>query len=167
MARTNVLDLSTLKGLATLIQGYTYRKERDGETRVFFKDEFYEKDHALWSKIVQSQPDGVSMDFWHEVAEEVIDIMAEADRSTDEYAMRELVAEGIEPSIYTADLTNWLNGSNANVYYLTEAIQNYGVTDGFEALSMAQQLAKEGIANELINAMAEFLNSTESEGNNA
>ena len=50
---------------------------------------------------------------------------------------------------YTSDLTAWLNSYNSNVYYLTEAQEEYG-PDGFRLLAMAQSKAIDEIANEVI-----------------
>src|SRR3990167_4439657 len=38
--------------------------------------------------------------------------------------------------VYTSDLTAWLNSHNANVYYITEAQEEYGAqVDGFKILA--------------------------------
>lgn len=52
-----------------------------------------------------------------------------------------------ETSVYTHDLTSWLNDNNSNVYYLTEASKEYGETDGFKNLQMAQFKAIEELYN--------------------
>lgn len=52
------------------------------------------------------------------------------------------IADQIEADYMTSDLTEWLNESNYHVEYLTEAIEEYGAKDGFQALSTAQYLAK-------------------------
>lgn len=54
--------------------------------------------------------------------------------------------------IYTSDLTKWLGEHSANVEYLTEAIgPDYGATDGFQALSIAQYLAVREIYEHVAN----------------
>jgi hypothetical protein len=63
----------------------------------------------------------------------------------------------IEADIYTSDLTNWLNSSNSRVYYLTEALEEYGITDGFQALSIAQQKERQEIANSVFNSLKEIV----------
>ena len=53
--------------------------------------------------------------------------------------------------VYTSDLTAWLNSHNANVYYLTQAQEEYGAQeDGFKLLIMAQYAAIDDIASEVI-----------------
>jgi hypothetical protein len=52
--------------------------------------------------------------------------------------------------IYTSDLTAWLNGHNTNVYYLTEVLEEGGVTDGFRLLMQAQYKAIDEIASEVV-----------------
>lgn len=53
--------------------------------------------------------------------------------------------------VYTSDLTAWLNSHNANVYYLTEAQEEYGaIEDGFKLLMLAQYKAIDEIAGEVI-----------------
>jgi len=54
-----------------------------------------------------------------------------------------------EVSVYTSDLTEWLNKSNYNVHYLTEATEE-GVKDGFQALILAQHRAYESIWQSVI-----------------
>lgn len=45
--------------------------------------------------------------------------------------------------VYTSDLTEWLHDRNGNVSYLTDALEEHGVKDGFKALQMAQYKAIE------------------------
>lgn len=53
--------------------------------------------------------------------------------------------------VYTGDLTAWLNSSIYNVYYMTEAQEEYGPeTDGFKLLMSAQYKAIDDIAGEVI-----------------
>ena len=54
--------------------------------------------------------------------------------------------------VYTSDLTAWLNSKNSNVYYLTEALQEWGGNDadGFRLLMLAQYKAIDEIASEVI-----------------
>ena len=43
--------------------------------------------------------------------------------------------------VYTSNITAWLNDSDYNVYYLTEALENEEPKDGFKALQLAQYKA--------------------------
>jgi len=48
-----------------------------------------------------------------------------------------------ETDVYTSNLTEWLNDSNSNVYYMTEVGEEYGTSDGFQLLQQAQYKAIE------------------------
>ena len=66
--------------------------------------------------------------------------------------------EGNNP-IYTSDLTEWLNASNHNVYYLTQALGEYDLKDGFQVLTQAYCLAQYDIFESLISAInTDYLN---------
>lgn len=52
--------------------------------------------------------------------------------------------------IYTSDLTKWLNEDNRNVYYLTQALEEFRPTDGFKLLEIAQYCAINDVMTEII-----------------
>ena len=52
--------------------------------------------------------------------------------------------------IYTHDLIKWLASDIANVYYITQAIEEFGATDGFQVLSTAQYIAIDEVMNYVI-----------------
>jgi hypothetical protein len=56
-------------------------------------------------------------------------------------------------SVYTGELTEWLNSHNENVYYLTEALEEYDEKDGFKALMLAQYKAIDEIFGEVVNLL--------------
>jgi hypothetical protein len=58
-----------------------------------------------------------------------------ADFNGEEYL--DIITE-IEADIYTSGLTEWLNSNNSRVYYLTEALEEMDIKDGFQLLSYAQ-----------------------------
>jgi len=62
-----------------------------------------------------------------------------------------------EVSVYTSDLTEWLNSNNNNVYYMTEVSEEYGETDGFKILAQAQYKAIEEVYNNALNCLIEEL----------
>ena len=62
-----------------------------------------------------------------------------------------------EVSVYTSDLTEWLNDSNNNVYYMTEATEEYGQTDGFKILQLAQYKAIEEVFNNALSCLIDDL----------
>jgi len=48
----------------------------------------------------------------------------------------------IESDVYTSDLTKWLHSHNENVCYLTEALEETDIKDGFQLLAYAQEKVK-------------------------
>lgn len=48
------------------------------------------------------------------------------------------VRDSIEADVYTSNLTEWLNSKNSRVYYLTEALEEIELKDGFKLLAYAQ-----------------------------
>jgi len=71
------------------------------------------------------------------------------DKSIDE--LQDIMSEAIdvEVDVYTSNLTEWLNRSNNNVYYLSQALEEFAEKDGFKALAQAQYLAIQEIWNEV------------------
>lgn len=59
----------------------------------------------------------------------------------------------IEADCYTSDLTEWLSSDNRRVYYLTTALEDFGIKDGFQALSTAQYLEKKEVAMILLDEL--------------
>lgn len=73
------------------------------------------------------------------------------DAGTDELedAIREM-----EPDPYTSDLTAWLHARADHVYYLTQALEDFGpFTDGFALLATAQKIQIEEVGCALIQAL--------------
>ena len=61
----------------------------------------------------------------------------------------EIVDDLVDP--YTSNLTAWLNSSNYNVYFITEAQEEFGPeTDGFKILQMAQYKAIDEIYGHVV-----------------
>lgn len=59
----------------------------------------------------------------------------------------------LEADTYTNELTAWLHSRADRTYYLTEALQEYGSKDGFQALQTAQYLEKMEILNSVKNSL--------------
>jgi len=62
----------------------------------------------------------------------------------------------IEADIYTGDLTAWLNSRNDRVYYLTEALEEYEIKNGFQALHDAQIIEKEEVYWSVLESLREL-----------
>jgi hypothetical protein len=64
----------------------------------------------------------------------------------------------LEPDIYTSDLTAWLHSQNSRVYYLGEALTEFGsFRDGFQLLATAQMIEKEEVFHQVLAALQEEL----------
>ena len=81
-----------------------------------------------------------------------VDVIADQDKDTTEDDLQEAIIE-MEADSYTSELTAWLNERADHVYYLTEALETYGMTDGFDALSSAQKAHMEEVAFAVLNAL--------------
>lgn len=57
--------------------------------------------------------------------------------------------------VYTGQLTEWLNESNYHVYYLEDAVNELGATDGFAILTGAQYLAIQEVVEAVKSMMLE------------
>lgn len=101
----------------------------------------------------EAHGDRLPSDDIYEVIVEALERIAE---SEDEDSAIDLIAE-IEADVYTSNLTAWLNSNNYNVYYLTEAIEELELTDGFKVLAGAQYQWKQEIANSVLNGLLERL----------
>jgi hypothetical protein len=68
----------------------------------------------------------------------------------------------LEPDIYTSGLTAWLHSHNDRVYYLGEALREYGTCrDGFQLLAAAQMIEKEEVFQQVLAALEDQLNDEE------
>ena len=95
----------------------------------------------------------MSMDSVYMFAWEALNAITEADAKTLVEAQEAI--DGIEPDIYTSDLTAWLNEHCGHVYYLTQALDEYETKDGYNALAIAQQLAKREIGQLIVDMLAD------------
>lgn len=64
-----------------------------------------------------------------------------------------------EADCYTSDLTAWLNERNDHVYYLTQALEEFDIKDGFQALAYAQKLYIDEIGYSLLSEMQKYIDS--------
>lgn len=68
--------------------------------------------------------------------------------------IREISAQ-FEADSYTSELTTWLDESPYHVYYLTQALEQGSIQDGFQALSMAQVLCMTDVLDKVIDYLLE------------
>jgi len=69
----------------------------------------------------------------------------------------------IKADIYTSDLTKWLHSRNDRVYYLTEALEEYEIKDGFQALYLAQLCERGEVYDSVLNSLRELCENQEDE----
>lgn len=117
------------------------------------------KDTIEWQQdiIREAHLDRMPNDDTYERIYNILDKLAiDLDDDANEETAREMIYE-IEPDVYTSDLTSWLNDNNNNVYYLTEALEQMEIKDGFQLLQVAQGLYIREIANVLIGEIVKHI----------
>lgn len=107
-----------------------------------FNDYTYEWLNSFLNNVV-GLLDGHDFETFEELSEQISEsITGWADNETD---------------VYTNGLTEWLSSNNSNVYYLTEASEEYGETDGFKNLQIAQYKAIEELYNNALGCLIDDL----------
>jgi len=91
-------------------------------------------------------------DTTYKFIQEAIDAISECADNATEDNIRDRLNE-IEPDCYTSDLTSWLNERADHVYYLTEALEESGTKDGFQALSIAQGIQIHEVGEAVLSAL--------------
>ncbi len=120
------------------------RFEKDNKVIWAFSNEaFKEENKEIYEKMNRVIWDlNGGSDFVFEGVVCCLDWLSNSDYETIEEARDDLDEEVDNVvDVYTSDLTSWLNENNNNVYYLTEALEEYDVKDGFQALALAQYKA--------------------------
>ncbi len=113
----------------------------DGETRVIIKDDGDNHQELVDLTFKVSEETNLSMDSVYLFTLQALDIIGDANETElTEDNIQEL-SSNIEADVYTGDLTEWLSESDNHVSYLTAAIEQ-GVSNGFDALTVAQVMAK-------------------------
>jgi len=137
-----------------LFQAMELRKRPDGTEYYCLKD----GSPGWMREVIRHAHDGrLPDDTIYEVIADVAAVLADSDPDADIDELRDAIAE-IEPDVYTYDLTAWLHDDVNNVYYLTEALEEGGIKDGFDLLSRAQYLFKQEIGNALLGALEQGVN---------
>ena len=94
-------------------------------------------------------------DTTYQFIEMAVDAIAEGDDDATEDDIQERLYE-IESDIYTSDLTAWLNARNDHTYYLTRALEEFGIEDGFGALSIAQKIQIDEVSAAVFEALKDL-----------
>jgi len=102
-------------------------------------------------------------DFSYEWVSDFLNFLDYQNFEDDEELLRKLEEDELineflddEISVYTSNLTEWLNNNVDNVNYLTEALEEFNLKDGFELLKTAQYLAIREVINKLIRNIENF-----------
>lgn len=122
--------------------------ERNGEKKsiVVFADNASED---LKDSVRKAHGDRLPSDWVFDKYHSILDAMLQYNDIEDNQSE---IVDGLV-DVYTGNLTEWLNSNNNNVYYLTEAIDQYEIKDGFRALATAQSLAIDEIYGEVMNLL--------------
>ena len=136
------------------------KKQRDNGESYICIEGLAGQDYPQWMQdvIFAGHLDTMPNDESYKAIRDIISSITELDEDTEWEAASEVIEalrnnNSIEPDCYTSNLTGWLHSNNGYVYYLTEAISEYGCTDGFQALTMAQQIWLEEVAQAIADAL--------------
>jgi len=131
-------------------------KERDPDRRyIVLKDNAPE---SLKESIRDTHGDRLPDDWIYDKYHSALETLSGYDIN-DENDINDNRAEIVDGlvDVYTSNLTQWLNSNNSNVYYITEAQEEYGPeADGFKILMMAQYKA----IDEIFTHVAKYLTET-------
>jgi hypothetical protein len=114
----------------------------------------------LENLIFTAHDDMLPDDYRYKFIEDALIMIADQDEDAD------LDRPEIEADIYTSDLTKWLHSRNDRVYYLTEALEEYEIKDGFRALQAAQLREREEVYFSVLNGLRELCENQKGEQEN-
>lgn len=123
----------TIQEKAAEISKMFVEKTRDDGSKYWSTDS---EDVAIRDMCHDAHGEMLPDDWKYRFIVDALDLIAETDDVDD---------VTIEPDVYTADLTAWLASHNGRVYYLTQALEEYGEIDGFRALACAQAFEREEV----------------------
>ena len=143
----------TVQELAEELNSNLTTKERtNGDKYVCMKEEIEWQKEIVFAAHADMLPD----DWKYRFIEKAACALAESEAGNEEESIDE-----IEPDVYTSDLTAWLHSHNGRVYYLTEALEEFDSKDGFQALSIAQQLEIREVAHAVLDGLRQYAESLE------
>jgi hypothetical protein len=90
-------------------------------------------------------------DYRYKFIENSLQYIADQDEDADDLDCPEIEADS-----YTSELTKWLHSRNDRVCYLTEALEEYEIKDGFQALQEAQLREREEVFYSVLNSLREL-----------
>jgi hypothetical protein len=135
-------------------------KRNDGKEYLRLRED---DKYAKWMQevIFAGHLDTFPNDESYSACQKIIDTIAELDASAfeDNEILENL--DEIEPSCYTSDLTSWLNSNNSYVYYLTEALEELDVKDGFQLLTYANSIWLREMTEAIVSKLIEIAEAIE------
>jgi len=95
-------------------------------------------------------------DYRYKFIENSLQYIADQDEDADDLDCPEIEADS-----YTSELTKWLHSRNDRVCYLTEALETFGIKDGFAALQLAQLREREEVYHSVLSSLRELYDAQE------
>lgn len=143
--------MKTIVNLAKEMEKQMTTSKRNDDTIYYH----LKKDHPEWmTEVIHGvHGDKLPDDYTYEFIADALYILCDLDDEVDVDAIHEEIFERTEPDVYTSDLTAWLGARNDHVYYLTEALEEMDIKDGFQALAYAQAKHKEEVALDLVHEL--------------
>ena len=143
--------MKTIMSLAKEMQGQMTKSKRNDDTIYHHLKDGYPE--WMTDIVFAVHEDKLPDDTTYRFISEALDIICELEDDTDFDDIHETIYEQIEADIYTSDLTDWLGARNDHVYYLTEALEEMDIKDGFQALAYAQTRHKTEVALDLVSEL--------------
>ena len=123
-----------------------YKDGIEDDTIVILKDNAPEE---LRESVHNAHGDRLPSDWIFDKYHSILDVISNYGEFSDIDDIRNEIVDGLV-DCYTSNLTGWLNDDNRNVYYLSEALAEFGGgDDGFALLAMAQYQAIDDIFGEV------------------
>ncbi len=146
----------TLQGLAEEMYDNFESRTRNDESKFYCL-----KDRIQWQVDVCHKAHGDRLPN-DDIYDCIVDALERFSECETEEEMQDSVYE-LEAPVYTSTLTKWLHSSNYNVYYLTEALEEFDVKDGFQALTIAYNKMQTEVANAILNELVKRLEEIDKE----
>lgn len=166
--KTEKLVFRTIKDAAKAAKElFEYHSKTDKrEAFHSFRIEVISRDNPLYeamSEMMWEKP-GMDEDSKYSFTVEALDHLLDSSAENVEDLQDEVVEwADNDTDVYTSDLTGWLHRSDYNVAYMTDAASEYGETDGFKLLMLAQFKAREEVYQIVIDTLERFLDDSEEE----
>lgn len=131
-----------------MLDNLEYKKRMDGTEYISFKISVAWQENIIRKARGKMLPD----DYKYKFVKTVLSALADSQAGREDEAIKE-----IEPDVYTGGLVAWLNRNNDRACSIDEAMQEDEAKDGFNALSIAQQLEKQEVARLVLAGIREYI----------